>query len=356
MSRKQLTLFQCRFLAENLQLNDYEHRLHHAPFLFLNDVARAFRLNVPFNAVHVVSHFHRTGKFQILSPELFKEEVMSGRGGSCLINNPFLRNFLTSLGFKSDLMYVRNASRSMTSDAFHDTVVCRDVETPDDFVVIDVGTWFPAMRAVQVHLKGNNFAHFGSSEEFQDIHTKYTFVSSDTYKNFLIHSTAPKTKSYNIKAIFDDMDDGMGLVRLHAMDSMTCHILPHLSNESKGTWIPFQIFSNLAPFDVELVNQVFIDEDIPLDTKLGRGLARIPLMSGFGIKSRDFIIFLGRNYYRIPGTSHDNVNSDVILATNSDPEVIETQSDDEILSIVSEELPKLTDYFRDALEIRMKFK
>jgi hypothetical protein len=143
------------------------------------------------------------------------------------------------------------------------------------------------------------------------------------------------------------------------MDSMTSHILPHLSDETKGAWIPFHVFPNSPPFYFDITSHYisrYMNADVPLHFKLGLVAAKVPFMSGFGETTRDFVVVLGQNYYRFYGTSHDDVANDVILTTNSDPVIETLQSDDETLTIVSEEFPKLTDYCRDVLELGKKFK
>ena len=92
MGKKSLSVTQCRFLGERLKLEvDFERLLQESPLRFLREVVRGFRLHIPFNTVHVGSHLKRHGKVSSLPLSEALSEVYSGRGGSCLINAPFLQ-------------------------------------------------------------------------------------------------------------------------------------------------------------------------------------------------------------------------------------------------------------------------
>jgi hypothetical protein len=65
---------------------------------------------------------------QVNSPKVWTEEVTRGRGGSCQINNPFLANFLRTIGFRSELMNVFNGSRSLRRDSLHTPVRNTDMK------------------------------------------------------------------------------------------------------------------------------------------------------------------------------------------------------------------------------------
>ena len=71
--------------------------------------------------------------------------MYAGRGGSCLLNNPFVDDFLRSLGFRSHIIAGFNASRSFRRDVFHCAVVVRDVEQKGDVFHVDVGASLPFM-------------------------------------------------------------------------------------------------------------------------------------------------------------------------------------------------------------------
>ena len=62
MSRKALTLAQCRFLGDHLKMEGFERLLAESPLLFLQSLVRNFRFNIPFNVMHIPATMRRTGK------------------------------------------------------------------------------------------------------------------------------------------------------------------------------------------------------------------------------------------------------------------------------------------------------
>ena len=75
-------------------MEGFEKLLQNSPLRFLEDLVLGMRLHSPFNLVHIGAHLKRHGVVTTVELSEAYSEVYSGRGASCVLQQPFFEDFL----------------------------------------------------------------------------------------------------------------------------------------------------------------------------------------------------------------------------------------------------------------------
>jgi len=347
MSKRKLTLEQARFLGDQLRLVDFEYTLANEPLKFVKNLTRNFRLYIPFNLITIPSRYHQDKRVPVHSPQFQKQEVYQGRGGSCLINNPFMVDFLRSLDFSSRHLQGCIVKPSLQRDIFHAGVLVTDFETKGDAYHLDVGTFIPMMRVTKVEESGD-FA----GPVHQDVGLQYQVVG---FKRLLETLDAdPDRFSEESKAIImrfrDEIKNGSGFVVMYSINSFIKNHVKQLRSQQDGTWSLYLLYDKLTPFRFDVVGRLLGDGSVPLPFRLGPS-AQFRTISGFGAKSGDYFLINERTITQCLGSSHKNLDTDDdMIITSSTLETREAESDDEVLALVASEFPTLVDSLLDSIK------
>jgi len=388
MRQKSLSLAQCRFLGERLELEGFEQLLQESPLQFLRDFVHGFRLHIPYNTVHLGAHFKQHGKVSSMPLAEAYSEVYSGRGGSCLLNAPFLDDFLRSVGFRVHLAQAFNAAHSLRRDFFHCTVFAKDVEKEGEVFFMDLGTRMPYMEVTDVTkllpwkpgpIKADDIKICDAATPVIDcLHSQYQLVSGKKLLS-AFYATPGRRKEeveqqgmtqvdpgrdsrrrrlssgVNTAELAAELqkDDDDSLVMMVTKDEVIAVTDRRLRDEENGVWLPRIIYpAPQRPFDFDIVRNVFKNPDVPLEVKLGRdqGSIRGVNISGFGNKSGDF--FMICNYQLVRCSGPFSVSSSSSSSTEVETmKTMNIKSEEELLELVNEEFPLLLDYSRDTLDI-----
>ena len=107
-------------------------------------------LDWPFFHIRVRDSVNRP-TFLIQLPSFTVEEaesdVLNGRGGCCMAIAPFVVELLQGLGFRSHVM---EGFHTGHKQYYHYAAIVRDVVTPGDVHYIDVGTFPPFTRCMDI--------------------------------------------------------------------------------------------------------------------------------------------------------------------------------------------------------------
>ena len=142
---------------------------------------------------------------------------------------------------------------------------------------------------------------------------------------------------------------------------MNVRVHPFLREEEDGAWLPMHVFpSPWRRFDFDIVRNVMQNPDISLDIKLGRGAQRGVNITGFGRKYGEYLRITNDHCVRCIGSSLEEERKKLSTATTTSTattateimtRMIKMEREEEVLALVDEEFPLLTQYCKDCLEI-----
>ena len=109
----------------------------------LNKIILAFHINIPFQNIVLLSEPKEKRKMPSLN--FIFEEVISGRGGMCYVNNTFFKYLLEVIGFNVTLL-----SGTVNAPNSHTITLVKDVLYKGDIYLADVGVGFPVLEAISL--------------------------------------------------------------------------------------------------------------------------------------------------------------------------------------------------------------
>ena len=163
-----------------------------------------------------------------------------------------------------------------------------------------------------------------------------------------------------------------------AKDDVVGVFIPQLGAEPSGDWIPFHVFpAPLEAFDLEIVRSIYRSPETPAWMTIGIGVAKGVHISGFGRKSREFILLYNGRCVKcresgtteapplsisssppsaesMPSSISSSLLSAESMPTTYSLETTTLESEEEVLTLVEEEFPLLLRDSRDTMEILRK--
>ena len=161
-------------------------------------------------------------------------------------------------------------------------------------------------------------------------------------------------------AEFNSADEEDPVLVMMTKDASFGSTTPLLADETDGVWLPNYIFPTpLLPFDFDIVRQLMLDPAVPAAVKVGRGAVRQLLICGVGQKTGEFVLFHLRRKIYVRGSgvvkergfleANDNNNNNS-QKPRMWTEVVDMESEAEMLATLAEEFPLLVDDAQDSLE------